>query len=246
MSLRQISTLVAAVASVVATSCATDLADPSMGAQPETGARPEALASPPEGCGRADAGQGCKGECGAVAPTPGAPELAAAIPLLDSPRRGGSHPQVTVVFSSDFECQFCARVGGVLDRVLAAYGDKVAVVFKHNPMPFHAHALEAALAAEAAGRQGKFWEMVALLFANQQALDRDHYLQWARALGLDVARFAADLELPELRERVQRDQELVKALGGRGVPNFWVNGRHLVGAQPFEVLKGLIDAELEG
>src|SRR5688500_4627408 len=98
-------------------------------------------------------------------PAPPAPSAAPAalelykVPLGDSPARGGSAAKVTVVVFSEFQCPFCSRITGTLDQLLQSYGQEVRLVWKHRPLPFHDRATPAALAAEAAREQGKFWEM---------------------------------------------------------------------------------------
>jgi protein-disulfide isomerase len=100
------------------------------------------------------------------------------------------------------------------------------------------------LAAAAAGRQGKFWEFHDKLFANQQELNPDAYKRYAQELGLDVARFEKDLADPELRKKVDADRAEALLLGVTGTPAFFVNGRFLSGAQPFEQFVKKINGEL--
>ena len=163
---------------------------------------------------------------------PAAAVAPAQIPIGDSPRLGAEEAEVTIVMASDFECPYCARAKDTLRRVVEAYGDRVAVVYKHSPMPFHTEAIGAAMAAEAAHRQGKFWPMYDRLFEHHRDLGRKRYVELAEQLGLDMDMFVADLDSEVLRARIERDQKLVRSLGGRGVPTFWLNGRRHVGAQP--------------
>lgn len=104
--------------------------------------------------------------------------------------------------------------------------------------------MPAAKAAEAAGRQGKFWEMHDKLFENQKALNDANYLAWAGELGLDIEKFKKDLADPALQKMLEGQQRQGMTLGARGTPAFFVNGRFLSGAQPYESFKRLIDAEL--
>lgn len=166
------------------------------------------------------------------------------VPLGDSPARGGNAPRVTVVIFSEFQCPFCARVTATLEKVARTYGDDVRMVFKHRPLPFHDRAVPAALAVEAAREQGKFWEMHDRLFANPQALSAADLDGHAQALGLDLARWKAALEGPATRARVDADAALADQLAIQGTPTFYLNGRPLVGAQPFERWKAMIDEEL--
>jgi protein-disulfide isomerase len=105
--------------------------------------------------------------------------------------------------------------------------------------------MAAALAAEAAGRQGKFWEMHDKLFANGRALTDDNFIAWATELQLDVDKFKADMKDKALETKVRKQQSDGAVLGARGTPSFFINGRHLSGARPFEQFKALIDEELK-
>lgn len=165
------------------------------------------------------------------------------VPIDGAPRVGPTRASVQIVFAADLDCPWCARAYGTLQQVREAYGDDVAIVWKHNPLPFHASAVGAGVAAEAAGRQGRFWEMAGLLLANQELRGRAHYVALARELDLDVAEFESDLDDRELAEHVQKGRREVEAHGGRGAPSFWINGRRMVGAQPLEVFRRLVDEE---
>jgi len=103
--------------------------------------------------------------------------------------------------------------------------------------------MPAALAAEAAGKQGKFWEMHDKLFENQKALAEEGYVTWAGELGLDVAQFKKDMADEGLKKKILDQQTQGTTLGARGTPAFFVNGRFLSGAQPVENFKKLIDEE---
>ncbi len=148
----------------------------------------------------------------------------------DDPARGGARPRVTVIEFSDFQCPFCSRAVPAVEEVEQAFGKDVRIVWKHMPLAFHANAMPAALAAEAARAQGKFWEMHDKLFANQQALSESIYAQYAKELGLDVARFEADRNAPATRKRVEEDLAAAGAAGVTGTPTFVVNGEVVVGS----------------
>ena len=163
----------------------------------------------------------------------------------DDAQKGPATAKVTIVEWSDFQCPFCGRVGPTLQQIEKEYGEDVRVVFKHNPLPMHDRALAAAVAAEAARRQGKFWEMHDKLFANQRALTDENFALWAGELGLDVDKFSKDLKDPKLATKAKRDQQQGSVLGARGTPAFFVNGRFLSGAQPFPAFKALIDEEMK-
>ncbi len=164
--------------------------------------------------------------------------------LNGTPFKGPAAARITVVEFSDFQCPFCKRVGPTLEQIEKAYGDKVRIAFKHLPLPMHPMAESAARASEAAHRQGKFWEMHDKLFADQQALSEQAYEKHAKEIGLDVERFKKDFTSPEVKARVEADAREANQLGVGGTPGFFVNGRFLSGAQPFEAFKTLIDQEL--
>jgi len=147
------------------------------------------------------------------------------IDLAGAPGKGAAKPTVVIVEWADFECPFCARAAALLRAEVDAYPDQVRLVFKHFPLEQHAHAMEAALAAVAADRQGKFWELHDALYANRESLDPASLEQLARGLGLDMARFAADRASPEVRGVVERDMRQADALGLGGTPFIFVNGR---------------------
>ena len=151
---------------------------------------------------------------------------------------------VTIVEFSDFECPFCSRGKDTVDAVRKEYGDKVRVVFKHHPLPFHKKAGPAHQASVAAGNQGKFWEYHDKLFANARELTEDNLKKWAGELGLNMARFDKDRNGAKAKARVQADMAQAGTISVRGTPNFLINGRKLVGAQPLPVFKALIDEEI--
>src|SRR5262245_33057598 len=105
--------------------------------------------------------------------------------------------------------------------------------------------MPAALAAEAAGKQGKFWEMHDKLFENQKALTPEGYVAWAGELGLDIEQFKKDMADEGLKKKITEQQTQGVTLGARGTPAFFVNGRFLSGAQPVENFKKLIDEEMK-
>ena len=169
------------------------------------------------------------------------------VPVDDSPVRGPVDALVTIVESSDFECPFCKRVGPTLKQVEENFRGKVRFVFKHNPLPFHPKALPAAIAAEEGRAQGgaaKFWEMHDRLFDSAPALDRPALEAAAQAAKLDMTAFRKALDEKLHESRIRRDQALVNGLGANGTPTFFVNGRKIPGAVPYETFKTVIEEEL--
>ena len=117
-------------------------------------------------------------------------------------------------------------------------------VFKHLPLDMHKNAKSAAAATEAAHLQGKFWEMHDLIFENQRELSAEKYYEHAGTLGLDVAKFKRDFASSEIKKKVETDSKEAASLGVTGTPAFFINGRFLNGAKPFEAFKAVIDKEL--
>jgi protein-disulfide isomerase len=148
-----------------------------------------------------------------------------------------------VVFS-DFECPFCGRAEPTVKQLENEYQGKLRVVFKNQPLPMHANAKLAAAAALAAHEQGKFWEFHDVLFDNQRALDRASLEKYARQVGLDVGRFRAALDSGKFDAQLSADMAEASRAGVTGTPTFFINGRQLVGAQPVEQFRRLIDDEL--
>jgi len=173
------------------------------------------------------------------------PKLTYKVDVGDAHTKGPDTAKVTIVEWSDFQCPFCQRVNPTIDQITKKYGDKVRVAFKHNPLPMHNRAKPAAIAAEAAGKQGKFWEMHDRLFENAKELTDENFVKWAEEIGLDVGKFKQDLADPELAKKVDAHQKQGMGLGARGTPAFFVNGRYLSGAQPTDAFKKLIDEELK-
>ncbi len=151
---------------------------------------------------------------------------------------------VTIIELADFECPFCASVAPTMRKLLEVYPDQVRLVFKHNPLPIHPKALAAHKAAVAAGAQGKFWEMHDRLFGAQDKLDREDFKRHARELGLDLPAFERAMDAPETAELIRADQVLAGRMGPMGVPAFFIDGRFIAGAQPYELFRDRIEEEL--
>jgi len=167
------------------------------------------------------------------------------VDIGDAPVKGGEDAIVTIVEWSDFQCPFCNRVAPTLAQIEKEYGDSVRIVFKHMPLSIHAQAPLAHAAAEAAHRQGKFWQMHDRIFENQRDLSAETLERYAREMGLDMSRFETDLAAADVKERIEEDLQQASKLGVTGTPSFFINGRYLSGAQPFPNFKRLIDAAIE-
>lgn len=181
----------------------------------------------------------------AVAPTPPADQTQDGSMHVRGPR---SAPVTLEVFA-DFQCPSCAKVSGVISEVEGKYGARLRVIFREFPLAMHAHAVEAALAAEAAGLQGRFWEMHDMLYKYQsvwsKVSDVGHFFNaYAESLGLDVARFQADSQSANVRARVISEGNSGVARGVKNTPTLFINGREV--GTPFtrEKLQEAIDAAL--
>ncbi len=174
-----------------------------------------------------------------------APAVVANIDIGAAPVKGPKNAPVTIVAFSDFQCPFCSRVVPTLHDIEKQYGNKVKIAFKNQPLPFHPNARPAANAALAANEQGKFWEMHDKLFANQGALDRQSLEKYAQELGLDMGKFKSALDSNKFDAQITKDSNEGTAIGANGTPTFFINGRQLVGAQPIDQFKAIIDEELK-
>jgi protein-disulfide isomerase len=175
-------------------------------------------------------------------PMPGAPNPHA---------RGGANAPVTLEEFSDFQCPACGGLEPGLRRVVNDYGERVRLVFRNFPLSMHRYAFQAARAAEAAGQQGKFWEMHDMIYDNQKEWTdsmepRVQFEAYATRLGLDVQRFKTDLERQDLADRIKADYSRGMSLNVRGTPTLYLNGRELVPGKLVteEDLRREIDAAL--
>jgi protein-disulfide isomerase len=157
--------------------------------------------------------------------------MATHVPLLTPPVdkrdhvRGPFTAPHTLVEFGDYECPFCGRAHPIVEEVRRRMGDELRFVFRHFPLVnMHPHALAAAEAAEAAGAQGRFWEMHDQLYQHQDALEPEDLLAYAEAIGLDHDRFVGDLESGAHTPRIQEDLDSGLRSGVQGTPTFYVDG----------------------
>ncbi len=164
--------------------------------------------------------------------------------------RGEADAPVTLEEFGDFQCPSCATVSGVISKLEQEYGPRLRLVFRHFPLAMHPHALEAALAAEAAGLQGRFWEMHDMLYQYQsvwsKASDPGRLFEtYAGSLGLDVERFREDSNSNEVRTRIVVEGEDGVSRGVKNTPTLFVNGQVRT-AFTAERLREAIEAALIG
>ena len=164
--------------------------------------------------------------------------------LSRAPMRGDAKAPVTIIEFSDLQCPFCARVTPTLREIMGKYPGQVRWVFKSFPLGFHKDSALAHAAAMAAARQGKFWEMHDLIFSNQKNLKRENLMEEARSLDLDMIRFIADLDNPEIKQQIEADRQEGEKLSVTGTPSFFINGRPYSGALSMDQFQAAINTAL--
>jgi len=167
-----------------------------------------------------------------------------AIADVGRPVRGPAEAPIEIIEFSDFECPFCARAHPTVTQVLDEYGSQVRLVYRHYPLPNHPNARPAAEASLCAQEQDRFWPYHDRLFANPSRLTIADLKQHASDVGLDRTPFDACLDSGKYRAEVEKDIAAGNQAGVSGTPAFFINGRLLSGAQPFEMFKRVIDEEL--
>jgi len=160
------------------------------------------------------------------------------------PAKGPASAPVTIVEFSDFQCPFCSRLTPTLAEVEKKYGDKIRLVFRQYPLPFHQNAQKAAEASLCAADQGKFWELHDAMFGNQGELGVDQLKAKAASLGLNADKFNKCLDSGEKNEAIQADIKAGSAAGVSGTPAMFINGRFINGAVPLDNITTVIDDEL--
>jgi len=158
---------------------------------------------------------------------------------------GPQNSPLTLVEYGDYQCPFCRLAHTVVRRLFSSFGNDLRFVFRHFPLTeIHPHAFEAAVAAEAAGRQGKYWEMHDLMFENQERLDTESLLGYASDLDLDLERFAENLGSDVLKEKVLADITAGTRSGVNGTPSFFINGYRYDGDWSYESLSRVLSTIL--
>jgi len=164
----------------------------------------------------------------------------------DDPFLGEATAAVTIVQFAEYQCAYCGKANPTITRILDEYKGKVRMVFRDYPLPGHTGAIPAAIAANCAGEQGKYWEMHDVLMKNQQSLAETDLKAYATNLKLDLSKWETCRVDPKQAAEIQADAEAGAAVGVSGTPAFFINGIPLSGALPFEQFKLIIDRELAG
>lgn len=162
----------------------------------------------------------------------------------DDPFLGTDGAPVEIIQFAEFQCPYCGGVGATMDKLLEAYPGKLKIVYRDFPLGFHDRAIPAAIAANCANEQDKFWEMHKVLMANQRALEDTDFTSYATDLGLDLDKWNTCRKDPAQEAEVRKDMADATAVGVSGTPAFFINGIMLSGGLPFEEFQEIIDREL--
>ncbi len=175
----------------------------------------------------------------------------AKINVKDEPFVGAKDAKVTIVEYSEFQCPYCKRGYDTIEtQVLKQYDGKVKFYFKHFPLAFHPWAMPAAIGAECAKTQKPeaYWKLYHSYFEHQAELNpgnvKDKSVEYLKDSGIDMAKWTDCYDKKGTQDKVTAQQTEGQGLGVTGTPAFFINGRMLVGAQPFEQFKNVIDDEL--
>ena len=165
----------------------------------------------------------------------------------DDPVYGPAAAPITIVEFSDFQCPYCLKwENEVWPQLKEQYAGQIRLVYRDFPLTGHSEAKPAALAADCANEQGKFWEYHDLLFGGGLSLDRSTFETYASQVGLNLDNFRKCLDDQRYTSEVEADFQYASQLGVQATPTFFINGIAVVGAQPFDTFKELIDLELAG
>lgn len=151
--------------------------------------------------------------------------------------KGPKDAPVWLVEFSDFQCPACKAFSGAVTDLAKKYPDKLLIAYRYFPLDGHPQSVPSAIAAEAAGKQGKFWEMEQLLFANQERFSDTLYTELATQLGLDVNTFKESLDDPKIKQAIANDATYGNSIGINATPTFFLNGVKLNLLTPADLVK---------
>jgi protein-disulfide isomerase len=202
-------------------------------------------AEPPQGAASAPA---VAAQDGQVAAPTQQPFRRYDVPTGDNPSLGPADAAITIIEFSDYQCPYCRKWElEAWPKIQAAYPGKIRLVYRDFPLySIHPESEAAAIAADCAGDQQKYWEFHDLLFSDQLPLGQDSYVKYAAQVKLNVDQFTQCVTTQKFKDNVSSNYNYASNLGVNSTPTFFVNGIPMVGAQPFEAFKVLIDKELAG
>lgn len=167
--------------------------------------------------------------------------------------RGPENAPVTIIEYADYQCPACAAYHPVVERLLSGSSTTVRFVTRHFPLQQHKNAVAAAQAAEAAGRQGKYWDMAGLLYDNQTSWEnltitqaKDLFVGYAERLQLDIEMYKASADSPDIKTKIENDRTDGIKIGVNSTPSFFINGKSIINPAGYEEFKTLIDTTISG
>lgn len=174
------------------------------------------------------------------------PKMSVEVATGEAPVMGKKDAPVQIVEFSDFQCPFCGRAADTVNEIKKKYGNKVAVYFKHFPLPMHREAGPASEASMCVHEQNpdKFWKFHDIIFKNQDQLSNDDLAKYAKQVGADEKKFKECFDSKKYAEFVRKDMEQGEKIGVRSTPTFFINGQLVSGAVPLETFSEIIDEEL--
>lgn len=160
--------------------------------------------------------------------------------------RGGKESKVVITEYSDFQCPACASYYEVVKQIHKDFKDNLAIVYRHFPLGQHKNAEIAALSAESAGKQNKFWEMHDMIFENQKNWEEDKnareiFIGYAEKLGLNLGQFKKDLDSKDLRDKIEANRQSGITAGIIHTPTFFLNGKEIQNPGSYQEFKNIID-----
>lgn len=164
---------------------------------------------------------------------------------------GNPDAKATVVEYLDFECEACRAYYPITTQLKEEYKDDLRFVVRYFPLPGHKNSRTAAYAAEAAGKQGKFWEMYNILYtkqgewAEQQFANQNQFEKYAVEAGVNVEQWRKDVRSDEVKKRVDQNYNEAMSLGLPGTPSFFLNGKKIESPKGYEAFKSLIDESMK-
>lgn len=175
--------------------------------------------------------------------------LAPAVSTVDH-KKGAENPKVTLVEYSDFQCPACGQYYTMLKELVQEFPNDVTIVYRHYPLKqIHKNAEKAAQAAEAAAKQGKFWDTHDILFNTQSVWSElekpeEQFEKYAQSLGLNIEQFKKDLVSAEVVEKVRNDESSASSMNLRGTPTFFLNNTLIPNPQSYEQLKAVVSEKI--
>lgn len=164
--------------------------------------------------------------------------------------KGNKEARSTLIEYSDFQCPACGAYYPILKKIAEDMGEQVRFAYRHFPLPQHKNAKLAATVAEAAGKQGKFWEMHDLIFQNQSDWSEEKnaaiiFAQYAQEIGLDLAKFQADIASEEIKAKIENDYQSGVKAKVNATPTFFLNGKKIINSRNYDEFKNAILQALE-